>query len=527
MKNLRKIVQSVLCTAVCAAAAVTLSGCTSDTQMIEEQTSQMIEEQSDQMIEDQSSQMIEERPQEYIALSAENTAKSVVSSNFADEYKILEQAAKKGTFSIEFEVEGIRFNGECYVNEKADVSSQHYTLTGSEGTSAGVYVYSDKKLAKIGTEGKSGNHVYDINSETLADKLATSIFAPGSGTAYELDQEDYDMFLELIGEMNSVVTGEVNDAAASYEDMILAYFEEHPPVTEENTETTINGETVEANIFRYDIPKDDIYSLIDQLVDEALKDQMNFITAEGVTMEEAKADIMSDLDEYEDYSANLVYYINSKTNELMQLDMKLRLAEKQPDEDDDLYYYYYGNAVYDISMSMVYGIDPANAEKQSFVMEIDVDYYDNEYYDDDSMAISADITNSENKTEIVIDVTENGKSDGTLYIVSERDGENYTITISADDGTSIKIEGTLVTDSSSFTMTIDRIALTDGSAEVAYAPKAVISVKAGGEALALKADKEFLDITESELDDLFENIVADFKAVFEEVNEDSVLNYLI
>ena len=503
MRNLRKIMRSGLCAAVAAVAAVTLSGCKSYTKMIEE------------------------RPQEYIALSAENTAKSVVSGNFAEEYQLLEKAMKEGTFSLEFEVEGIRFSGECYVNEADEISSQHYTLTGSKGTSAGVYAYSDKKLAKIGTEGKSGNHIYDIDPNTLADKIATSIFAPGSGSYYELDDEEYEAFLQFAGELNSAMTKE--EPASDYEDIIRTYFEEHPPVlTEQKSEITINGETIEANIFKYEIPKEDIYSLVDQLVDKLLEDEMNVIVADAYTIDDAKADIMSDFDDYEDYSIKLDYYVNSKTNELMQMDMKIRVAEKQPEEEEDdeysFYYNFHSEAAYDISISAVYGIEPANAEKQSFSFEIVTDYYTNDYYNDETIAILADVTNSENQTKAVITVAEDGDVEAELNILSVRDGDNYTITFEfPEDEASAKIEGTMVTDKNSFTMTIDRIALMEGSTEVAYSPKAVIGVKVGGEMLVLDAEKEFLDITEEELDALIENIEEDFEAVLMEFAEDSAL----
>ncbi|MCH5349940.1 MAG: hypothetical protein J1E40_11500 [Oscillospiraceae bacterium] len=510
MKKLRKVLRSVLALAVGVTTAVSMSGCGKSYET-----------------------MIQEQPEEYISMASENTVKSVVKENFANEYKILSDALKDGTFTFEFEAEGIKFSGECYTNEKDWISSQLYTLTGNKGTSASIYAYTDKNLMKFGTEGKSGSHIYDINYDTLKEKLASSIFAPDSGSMYALDDSDYETFLELAVQIDSVIRGE-EKSGPEYEEIIKAYFDEHPPVTEENTDVTINGETVQGNVFRYDIPKEDIYDLVSQIVDEALKYEKNIVTSTDYSEEEIKEEMMSGFDDYDDYKLSIVYSVNSKTNELMQVNIDVSVAEKQPeksDSDEDYYYNWYMNnkAVYYISLNAVFGADPANAEKQSFTFKMDVDYYDDsEYFEDSYMVISADVVKSENKTEVTITSDDNGEFEALATIICEKNGDNYTVTLDVpEEDITAKMEGTIVTDNNSFTMTIDRVALVEGSAEVAYSPKIVIGVKKGGEILVLDAEKEFLDITEDEMDALIENAEADFEAVFEEYAEDSAMgNYI-
>lgn len=504
MKNWKRKMRAVLAAGVCAATAVTLSGCGKSYE-----------------------KMIEEEPEEYISMAAENTTKSVVKGNFSDEYLLFKDAAKEGTFTLEFEVEGVKFYGDCYINEKDQLSSQLYTLMGPKGTSASLYVYGDKNLAKFGTEGKSGSHIYDIVYDTLADKLKSSIFAPGSGSQYELSESDYETFLQYA---NAIAEG-THSGASPYEDTVKAFFEEHPPVTEEKSEVSINGETVEANVFRYDIPKDQLYELAEKLAGEYLEREKNSIAATGATPEETKEELMSKLDDLEDYSLGLVYYVNSASNELMQIDMALHAAEKQPEKsyesDNDYLDAYYDilydrKGEYDLTVSAVFGADPANAEKQSLVIEIKTDYYkDSDYYSDSIVTISADTTYSENKTETVIEFAEDGKTQETINIVSEKNGENYTVTLDIpEENITAKMEGTIVTDSNSFKMTIDRVSLVEGSAEVSYLPKAVITVKKGGEVLALDSEKEFLDITEEELDSLIEIVDEDIEAVIAELSKD-------
>lgn len=526
---MRKTIKSILAFVMSAVMAVTVSGCKSETAIDEQQDDSIIAEKS-------ADEMIQNDPEEYISMAAENTAKAVARGSFSDEYKLIEEALKDGTFTLEFEAEGIKFNGECYVNEKDSISSQLYTLTGSKGTSASIYAYADKNILKFGTQGNSGNHIYDVIYDTLEDKFASSIFAPGSGSSYAMDDSDYEAFLEYIKEIDSVIKGETTPDDP-YAEIIKSYFDEHQPVTEENTDVTINGETVKGNVFSYSIPKDDIYSLIDKLVDKYMdEDAMTTLaTTEGYTKDDVKKEIMSELDDFDNYSLELTYYVNSDSNQLMQVDMKLLLAEKPVEVSEEDSYYYNNKAAYEVSINAVMGADPANAEKQSFTLEASVDYYDeNDYYEDSKIKISADVTHSENKTETVITYDEDGKSEEIATIVSEKNGDNYTVTLTVNvsgDSATIRIEGTAVSDENSIKITIDRIALVQGSAEVSYLPKAVITAKKGGEILALDAEKELLDITEEELDALAENIGEDFEAVLMEFAEDSavgssMLNYV-
>lgn len=522
MKNFVSIMKTALCSA---AGIFLMTGCTTNY-----------------------SKMLEEQPQDYVALAVDNTAEAIVKDSFSEEYKFLEEALKNGTFHLEFEVEGITFSGDCYVNEKDETSSMTYTLTGDKGTAAQIYAFADKNSMKLGTIGNSGSHIYSFDMNTLEEKLKNSIFHPDSDSYYALSEDEYKMFLEYAAEINSAIKGEgkdkkdkkdSSDEKSPYEEIIGAYIEAHPPVTTEKAETTINGETVEANIVQYDIPKEDLRTLAEQLFDKALE-QEDLIEQSGYSaeeLEEAKAEIMESLDELEDYSIQIVYYVNSKTNQLMEFDIGLKWAEPQnPETDidpDDPYSYLMGaylnrNGAYDVSVSVVYGADPAASEKQKVQVDFSVDYYDNTYLEDGSGSIIADIAKSENKTEIIVTMTSDGETAELVTITAEKDGENYSVTAEIPElEITAGMTGTIVKDKDSFTMTIDKLFANSGSTEVAYMPKAVISVKKGGELLNLDAEKEFLDITEDELDDLINNIAADFEAVFEEPAEDTALeNYV-
>ena len=448
----------------------------------------------------------------------------------------LEDALNNGTFHVEFEAEGIKFSGDCYVNEDDGTSSQMYTFTGNKGTTAKIYAFTDQKTMKFGTIGKSGTHIYSIDMDTLADKLKDSIFGPDSDSYYSLSQEEYDMLLEYAAEINSAISGESlssnADTYAPYVETIVSFILKNPPETSKKTEVTINGETVLADIVEYDFSREALRELAEQLLDKALE-QEDLAEEYGYSQEdlkEAKSELMAELDELEDYSFNFVYYTNSETGELMEIDAKIKWAEPQnPESDYDDEYAYWGamlnrNAAYVISVSAVYGADPAASEKQKIQIDYFVDYYDNTYLDDSTGNILAEITKTENKTAAVITITADGETITLAAFTAEKNGDDYSVTLEIPElDITAGMTGTIVQDKDSFTMTIDKLFANSGSTEMAYLPKAVVSIETGGELLDLDAEKEFLDITEEELDALLENIEADFEAVFSEFADDSSL----
>ncbi len=489
-----KIIQKVFNLAVCAAAVVfSFTGCTNY------------------------SKMMNEEPQEYLSIASENAAKAMMKDSSAEIYDLFEEAAKNGSFTVEFEAEGIKFKGEGYSNEKDGMTSQMYTLTGSEGTSAQAYVYADNDTAKFGTIGNSGTHIYSIDLDTVSEKIGNSIFAPESGSSYALSQEEFDMIIEYLGEIDAAVKGETSDGKnAVYQDIITSYIDSHPPVVEEKTETAVAGETVTANIITYDIPKEDIRSVALQIFDTAAAngefdetiENSKYWYGDDYSIDDYKEEFTKRLDDYSDYGINAVYKVNSKTNALMQFDITANMA-------DD-----YMNIV--IKLGAVLGADPENSANSNIYCEVNTDYPDDEY--DSNIRIDADITSGENSSDMIIKMDKDGETTELAKINRTKDGENYTLTADIPEAEiTAKAEGTISAGSKEFKLTVDRVSLVKGSAEVSYLPKVVITVTKGGEILALDAEKEFLDITEEELDTLGENIENDFMAVLDEFAEGSVL----
>lgn len=459
--------------AVCgtvAAAAVTMSGCTNYTKMLNEQ------------------------PAEYISMAQENTMNAITGDSFGSESKLLSEACKDGSLKLDFEVEGVGFSGELYVSEKDEKTAQIYKITGTEGTSAELYFYTGKDGLKIGTNGNSGRHVYDITFEGFAEKLASSIFAPDSGTEYAMDQESYNLLLQYIEGISSTVVE--SDAPADKMTALLNDFAEiYTPVTEEKVESDIGGETVSANTVTYSYSKDDIVYMWEEFIDVYLDDYIDETAFEYYTRDELKEQMMSVFDGIDGCELKIVHYVNSKSHALMMSDVDLLVTV-----DDETVCFF---------MNALYGAEPENSDKQSFRAGISGD--GEEYF------ITADLTHEENGSSVLISLSEDGEVSELASFASYRDGEDYKLTLDIpDEEIFCTAEGTVKTDKKSFEITLDKISAVSGSAEVSYMPNGVVTVEKGTPMPELDADGELLALTEEEFDTLMENLESDFTAVMQE-----------
>lgn len=482
MKKIGLSFKKVVCAALTAAAAVAASGCTNYSKMMTEQ------------------------PMDYISMAEENTMEAM---NGSEEYKILKEAMKDGAFTVGFDLEGIGISADININEREGKTAQTYSFTGSKGTSASAYLFADKDIVKVGTNGLSGSHVYDIILDTVQEKFESSIFAPASGSKYAIDQEDFDMIIEYAKALSEDTA---DSSSNSYKEIIESFREANPPTTEEKIDTDISGTTVKANAITYSIAKEQIAGLWEQVVDLMTEDADP--ADYGVeTKEEVKEQMMSAFDELQKLDVKAVYYINSDSHMLMKMEFSVNMSasNKYTEETENV----------DIHGSMTYGADPAASDTASAVFgmtEGDVNY---EFY--------LDTVKNENGSVTNIAMFDGETRQDLAVLTYTKEGEDYTLALDIPEASlTCKAEGTLKTDKDSFELTVDRLSAGTGSGEVAYSPKGVFKAKKGGEMNELDAEKEFLDLTEEEMDALSENIENDFSAVFDEFAEGSAMgNYII
>lgn len=482
MKKIGSSFKKAVCAALTAAAAVAASGCTNYSKMMTEQ------------------------PMDYISMAEKNTMEAM---NGSEEYNILKEAMKNGTFTVGFNLEGIGISADINVDEKEGKTAQTYSFTGSKGTSASAYLFADKNIVKVGTNGLSGSHVYDIILDTAQEKFKSSIFAPGADSKYVMDQEDFDMILEYA----KAFSKDTEDSENRYKEIIESFKEANPPTIEEKIDTDIGGTTVKTNVIAYSLTKEKIAVLWEQIAD---------LTAENAdpeqfgveTKEDVKEQMTSYLDELQKLDVRAVYYINSDSHMLMKMEFFVNMSSynEYTEETENI----------DLLGSMTYGADPAASDTTSAVFDVTYGSISYELYIDTVKSESGSVTNIATFDE------ETSQEQNLAVLTYTKEGENYTLALDIPEASvTCKAEGTLKTDKDSFELTVDRLSAGTGSGEVAYSPKGVFKVKKGGEMNELDAEKEFLDLTEEEVDALIENIENDFSAVFDEFAEDSAMgNYI-
>lgn len=467
MKKILKAAKTAAIAALCAVGIMSLSGC------------------------ENYGKMLRDSPEEYIEMAMENTMESLGGSTFAEEKKLLEQALEDGSFSLGFEAEGLIFNGVCEVNEKMNAVSQMYTLSNAEGNSAQIYLYADGDSLKLGTIGDSGSHIYDFTLESLAEKLAASIFAPGSGSSYEMSEADYSVLVEYAEALSAAVNNSEDGSSDKYQKLLDDFAEGLDPAIEEKTDIDIGGETVKTNTVTYTVTTDKIKTLLNQLFDLLAEDGKLDPETTGYSAEEMRTRFDEAMASIGEINASAVYYVNAKTNALMQSDISLNIAAE--------------GETADIRLNSFYGADPASSEKQTHTLSMNTN--------GENVEIVMDITHTEASATITANMTSGGENKELFTMTTEKNGDNYSVSIDIMGIVTAGMEGTISTSESSFDMTIDKISAGYGSGEFSYSPKAKVNVKKGGEISVLDAEGEFLDITEEQLNTLTENIADDFSGV--------------
>lgn len=468
MKKFIRAAKSAAAAVLCAAGVMSLSGC------------------------ENYGKMLRDAPDEYIEMAMENTMESMGGSTFTEEKKLLEQALEDGSFSLGFEVEGITFNCVCEVNEKSNAVSQMYTLSNAEGNSAQVYVYADKDGFKFGTIGDSGSHIYDVTLESLAEKLAASIFAPGSGSAYELSEEEYNVLVEYAEMLSAAMNEADGKDGDKYQKVIDDFAKNLSPMTVEGADVDIGGETVKTNTVTYTVGTGEVKALLNQMLDLLIEDGQFDPETTGYSEEEFRAQLDEAMASLENFSITAVYDVNAKTHVLMQSDITLNITAE-------------GETV-DIKLNSLYGADPASSEKQTHTFSMTAD--------GETLDVIMDVTHTETSTVVTANMVNSEVGNTELFtLTSNKDGENYNISVDIMGTMTAGMEGTISTSGTAFNMTIDRVFANAGSGEMSYSPKAAVNVKKGGEISVLDAEGEFLDITEEKLNTLIENISKDFDTV--------------
>lgn len=470
---MKKFSRFLKCTAAAALCALTLSGC------------------------DKYGKMMDENPQEYINIATENTTEAMVKSAFAEEAAVIEKAIKDGTAGFSFDIEGVKFNADAYVNEADKKTSQLYSVAIGE-EKFDIYAAANDTAVKFGTIGKSGEHIYEINAKTIAEDLKGSIFAPGSGSSLEIPQEDFDMIIEAIGEAVAAIESgeeELPESYAEIEKIVDEMMSE--VVVEKKVDVKVAETDVQANILTFNFDKEDLKKLFDAYIDIAMEEMA--AQGEEINKEEMTAEFNTVFESISKFDMTIVYYVNSKTHCLMQVDCKMDMTVTEGEESQ--------NVKADIVAS--YGADPAASNKMTVEMTIEAG-------GETAVVEIISERKSENETEVKINMAMQGMTMEIVALNFKKDGENYTITANVPVlEAEAAVNGTFKTTGSSIEATVDKITYAMATEEIEGNVENLnikCYIKQGGEYVD-KTAKNFFKLTEEELMTEVEAIGNDFGAL--------------
>lgn len=442
------------------------------------------------------SKMMKDEPQEYLNLATENTMKAVADSTFSKEFDVLEKAIADGTFTYDASFEGTNVSGEIYVNEKDEKTSQLHTIKAGD-KKVDIYAAVDGGKVKFGTIGESGEHIYEIDLKNLEKDFSDSIFAPDSGSSAALAQEDYDIIIKSIGEINTALNGDEDELPESYKELqkkIEKFLKDNAPEVEEKADAEIDGTEVKANILTYNFDKEDVKELVDAymvVILEEMREQGSF--DDFYTEEDFKAEYEEMYTKIEKLDIEAVYYVNSKTHNLMQVECNVDATVE-------------GEAM-TADVVSVFGAEPDKSQEKT--VEVNVVYAGQEV----AVIITTEVKD-ENNTVVDIELKTMGMSMEVVTLDFEKDGEDYTITakvpvISAE----ATVEGTVKGDKKSVEFTVDKVKYNAEGVDGEVALDIRFAAEQGGKFDDRKAEKNFFDITEDELDKFAEDVENDFTAV--------------
>ena len=306
-----------------------------------------------------------------------------------------------------------------------------------------------------------------------------------------MSETDYNALLEYAETLSAVMKNAESKGDDKYQKVIDDFKNSLDPAIEEKTDMEIGGETVKANTVTYTVSTDKIKDLLNQLFDLLAEDGQLDPETTGYSSEEMRAQFDEAMAGIGEITIAAEYDINAKTNMLMQSDIFLNFTA--------------GGETAAVRFKSFFGAEPASAEKQTHTLGINAG--------GENAEIVMDVIHTETSAKVIANMTSGEESMSLFTMTSEKNGDNYSLSVNIADEITAGIEGTISTSGNSFDMTIDKVSAGYGSGEFSYSPNVKVNVKKGGEIDILDAEGEFLDITEEQLDTLMENIANDFSDV--------------
>lgn len=304
---------------------------------------------------------------------------------------------------------------------------------------------------------------FGFNFDTFLDDLNNSIFMPGSGSTYELDEEAYEMITEIFENKGKNKELE-KDTQALVDEVITEIgqiFFENVIISSESDEIRINGERESVRIIEivvnHDVIEELIYSIYDYLCEtdiiieflEKYEDTFNLMLEDEISIIEEYENLIVEL---EDELDNI---ISELKNEFEIIEIKLATPKLSASisklelkvDNEKIFTLDIGNA----------GIK--NTELITFKTEYSTITYEVSENDNEAFEAKVSISHKGSTFEDIYETTlkiNKERETYTLTSVEKNIRERYDGTISETSNSTV-IKGDYIIDSNKTTISIDKI----------------------------------------------------------------------
>jgi len=427
------------------------------------------------------SKLIKDSPDEYIKLAAENTVKSIAASRSTGVYDAFSNAVKAGTVKADVNYQNVNASLAVMNDENKSVGMDAAVKV--EDSDLKIKIYSDKDNAEFLISGYDEDHLYKLDLANFENDLKNSVFGTDSDSSYSLDEDTVKELTDAVTEFRDAFAdadGE-NEFQKAWTDFVkgLEYTSSSEKVT------LSDGTEFKANIIKCSVSGDKMKDYIDKMSGIAGED--SYLSYYFDSMNET-LDSISNID--------FTFTVNSKSHELVSVDsafpMTLEDEKYNMDINLDLGSDPAKSAKYSLNVTASPESDPADTATADVILEMN----GTDGNISDKLTFSAKDADIDESGEITFDYN---KADGA-----------YTLEYSASNDSAVKLGGVITVNGKNAEITVDSASLKSQYDDEAQ-DAGDISVKIAfteDKPQSLGADKNFLSVTEDELDAFVNDVVS-------------------
>lgn len=429
------------------------------------------------------SKMIKDSPDEYIKLAAENTVKSIAASKSSGIYDAVSNAVKAGAVKGDVSYQNISVSFAVLNDENKSIGVNASVKSGDSNVT--VKTYSDKDNAEFLISGLNEDHSYKLDLANFENDIKNSVFGPNSDSSYSLDDDSIKELTDAVNEFRDAFAG--TDGENEFQKTWTDFVKSLEYTSSSEKVTLSDGAEFKANIIKCSVSGDQMKDVIDKMSGIAGED--SYISYYFDSMNEV-LDSITNID--------LTFTVNSKSHELVAVDGSFP-AEIEGEN-------------YNMDVSLDFGSDPAKSSEYSldFSAAPESDPADTATASV-VLAMSGTDGNISDKLTFSAKDADINESGEIAFDYNKADGA-YTLAYSDSNNGELKLGGVITVNGKTAEMTVDSVSVKsqyDDEAQTADG----LSVKLAfteDKPQPLGADKNFLSLTEDELDTLINDIMSGF-----------------